>query len=175
MNTTFIKHKAIARTLGEMFEGTCEYPYTVTDRWDEPIEPGSSDVIEFRELLCRLAELHRMNHLMMTDITYVIAWVEKIGFKYGQISGNYSTGIYGVRLHELENIKKILSIPEFECKRLDYDTLELCGHTYQILEYRVYSTFLGVRLHDVDGIQNDFSITLNWSELDQIRLGDNKS
>ena len=169
MNTNYIKKKAIAGLLGELFEWTCHNNPEETAYRDGLMEP--EDLQVFRMYLSILAELHFRNTMRREDLDGVVKYIKSIARKHGHLwnSDAYSTGSWGVRLSGLNKIQDIFEIPN-DKMLLDFgDEFFLGVERHTIINYKIYNTFLSVKLYQVDNESHrEFEIPIEWNELKKL-------
>ena len=169
MNTNYIKKKAIAGLLGELFEWTCHNNPEETAYRSGLMEP--EDLQMFRMYLSILAELHYRNAMTIKDITAIAEYVKTIARKHGHLwnCDQYSSGSWGVRLSEVNKIEDIFDIPNDKVL-LDYgDEFFLGVERHTIIDYKIYNTFLSVKLKQVDNESHrEFEIPIEWRELKKL-------
>ena len=172
MDTQIIKKLAIAKILGSLFEGTCQYSYLVKTAWNYPIEPDIKALDKFRIKLSHLAELHFENLLDLDDcfvVKDVIEFTRIVGSEYGHVTSSYTTGTWGVRHSTLHDILDVLNIPDYDLLPVTspykfYD-LDCIIDSYEISKFNFW-----VKLHPTNGIANDFSIDFSWKDLAKVSI-----
>jgi len=165
MNNQYIKKNVIAKKLGELLTGTCQYSPDTLCRDDNKIEPVN--MMEFRNILSDLAEIHFQNKLTLSDISEVLNYVYKVRNPLGIVTSRYTYGAWVVRYNELKDIQKILNIPNFDMIK------EGMKFTYYNQEYtlksgyKIDSSFFVVTVQSVEYPEsNSFEYCFNYFDIE---------
>jgi len=139
MNTQIVRKIAISKILASLFENTCKYNPEDLARWGK-LEPDIKALAEFRIELGILANKHFENVLINDDIQDAIKFVWNVGAQYGHCTSSYTTGTWGVRYSRLQDILKVLAIPNFELINAG-EKFTLNGSTFTLLQSNIYPLY----------------------------------
>jgi len=167
MNTKEIKKKAIAIGLGYLLTQSCTYSPETQARWDS-MEPNVEALRDFQHLLARFAFAHFKNELDEILVNSAISFCTIVGRKVGHVLSQGTTGTWGVRISELENIKKILMLPDYELHPIG-TTIELYGDSVKIINYKIDVNWIVVKYRPTDPEVNEWEACYYYNDLEQLR------
>lgn len=172
MNTQTVKKTAIAKQLGELLEGTCRYSPETQARFDA-MEPDTYALREFMGMLASMASAHFENNLDKEAVQYVIDFCYQVGYRVGHILSQGLTGTWGVRISQLENIKKILDIPDFEMVTTGDLILVLNKYDGEIKQIEINSScvWVTVKITNEYEYEEEFPMDFSWKNIDKLRKG----
>jgi hypothetical protein len=164
--TDSIKQKAICEVLADLFKGTCEYSDLITDKWNDPIEPDVNALNYFRSQLSAMAVFTRIQDFKsLKDYmnSNVIPFVRKVGVEYGHVTGNYTTGVWGVRYSTLNEILTIIEIDDIP--NLYGTTAKIYDLDVKITSVKVTSYSMWYELTPLNPEIRSFQIDFSWNKL----------
>ena len=169
MNVEMIKKDAISQQLGKLLSGVCKYSPETPAARGEPIEPNIPALMEFVLEIGSLAKVHFLDALIIEDVKDTLHFCEKVARECGHLRyDGATTGTWGVRISQLENIIDILKIrDDIEFPKVG-DIVTLYTIPSKIKSYEISTTWLFVYLEPLDSEINDYSISYNWKELYKI-------
>jgi len=170
MNTQLLKQRAIAKVLALMFEHTCMYGVSATSRWDTAMEPDEEAVYGFRNMLAELANEHHRGLLTKRSLKDCKEWVRQIGFEYGHVTGSYTTGVWGVRYNQFDELMTILDIPDGALLKVG-TFLCMLDRRYNITEYRISAYGLSVYIEPQTPGEYPWSFPLGWHDIKDVMPG----
>lgn len=169
MNTNFtlyVKKEGSKELLSDMFKHSITYDNSDTGAYNSIIEPDIDALIVFQHSLCDLGNKIRTTSFNQA-IDYIqynlIPFVRAVGMHYDHITDRYTTGTWGVRYHQLQDMLDLLNIvdiPFCTGKIINwYDT------TWKIKSFTVTSYDLWLDLEPVERNVNGFKANLSWKNL----------
>lgn len=165
MDTNYIKKHVIAEILGKLFSGTCDFSPNSLGAGNCTIEPDINALIEFRNLLSELAEIHFYNELTVDDIKRVMKYVYPIGHSVHHIWGDgTTTGTWGNRYTTLQNIITILSLPDKNLLPIK-SVYHLYDKNHYILGYSLTTFAIFVEIEPCDLSYRKFSIDFYYKDM----------
>jgi hypothetical protein len=163
MNTKQIRKEAIALQLGELFKHTCTYSSDSPARWGL-IEPDIYALAQFRQDLAFLAGRHFLDDLNEKNVHQVLDFCNKIGRRCGHVLGDgWTTGTWGVRISALENILKILDLPDLELPKVG-TARTVYEVPCKITGYKVTENWLWVTYSPDDPEVYQIEKSISWKE-----------
>lgn len=165
MNTAHIRKVAISKCLAELMEDSCKFSPDTPARWGV-IEPNIPALMQFIDMTGRLVKLHFQNKLTIGDVEDVIEFCKDIARPIGHLmSDGCTTGTWGVRLSDLDNIIEILEIPDFDLLPLKSPYITY-GITCKIKEYHSIDTnWIVVRFTPDDNEMQEFEDCVYWKNI----------
>jgi hypothetical protein len=165
MNTKQIRKQAIALQLGDLFKGTCQYsPDTPASKG--LIEPDIYALSELRHSLVYLASRHFCDDLHENDVLNVVEFCTRVGSRCGHVLSNgWTTGTWGTRISALNDILKVLAIPDgnlapIGSRKTVYDI------PCRITGYKVSSNWLEITYTPLDPEVKPWDACVHFSELE---------
>lgn len=169
MNTQHIKKMAIAKQLGEMLEHSCKYSPKTPASWGN-VEPDTNALAIFQTKTSWFAYRHFNDILTIQDVLEVYDYCYKIGYSVGHVLSQGTTGTWGVRLSQLNNIMEILQIEDFETVgHGDFITV-LNKYQMEIERVEIETSWVWVhgKFTNEYGYVEQFPINYSWKEIGQL-------
>jgi len=168
MNTQYIRKQAIALKLGELLTGTCKYSPKTPARWGV-IEPNVESLEVFQNEIATLARLHFLDALKSDDVQAVIGFCERVARPIGHLmSDGCTTGTWGVRLHELNEIIEVIKLEDFELLPFGTETVTY-GIPVKILDYTVTEDWLVVKYEQQGEYEGTFEDCVSWKNINNLK------
>lgn len=165
--TESIKHKALTEIMARLFAGTTVYKDSDIGAYNSVIEPDSIALDKFRSMLCIMARYIRVenfNGLKHYITNTVSEFVRKTGFNYGHVTGSYLTGTWGVRTSELNDILRVIDLPEiinlYNRTGIIYDL------PVKVISVNVTSYSVNYVLDPIDPSVNQFDYFRTWRDIE---------
>lgn len=164
MDTSYVRKQAIACQLGDLLKSSCQYSPT-TPAARGLIEPKWDALYDFQIKLAEMAKLHFQDRLDINLVKKCYDFCWRIGRSVGHVmSDNCTTGTWGVRLQELNNLMDIISIPDFELPKIG-TVVEMYGIPSSIVKYEICENWLWVNYKPINEEVNPFPVSISWKEL----------
>jgi len=152
MNTKQVRDEAVAKFLGTMIYHACKYSNKdKTSRNGGLTEPSHKDRLVFIRRIAKLAQTHSERLLARQDVEVLIKAITTVGEKYGHVFSNGCvTGTWGSRIGDLNDLLKIMDVPDFEL-HLTGKKIDFWGEIAEIYGYYPQERWLAVKLKLANG------------------------
>ena len=166
MNTQHMKKNAIAKQLGEMLTHSCQYSPETPASWGK-IEPDTNALAIFQTKISWMAHRHFENILTIQDVEEVYNYCYKIGYSVGHVLSQGTTGSWGVRLSQLNNIIEILQVEDFETVGRGDFIAVLDKYEMKIERVEISANWVWIhgKITNEYGYVEEFPISYNWNDV----------
>jgi len=166
MNTQYIKKQAIAKQLGEIMENACKYSPTTPAKYGN-IEPDTNALANFILKIAHLTWLHFLDELTEAEVMEAYDFCYKVGYSVGHVLSQGTTGTWGVRLSDLDNILEILRIEDFETVGYHDTIIVLDKYEMKIDTIKINANWVWVEgeITNEFGYVEKFPVDFSWKEI----------